>query len=461
MVTVASLLNPLPSDGTATTTARSTRFTPIDYLTPSADASPCSPSSPATTSGAVPVKAKLTKDAPSFIKGKTRGEVRFEPHEAVDEAVRGQMQRMSLFPLGQIKMYARHIPYNSDKKGFLEKTGRESFEVFQYTFKVVGEHKEYTVIWDYNIGLVRITPFFKCCKYSKTTPAKMLNSNPGLRDICHSITGGALAAQGYWMPYEAAKAVAATFCHPIRYALIPVFGVDFVELCLSPEDPAFGRMVIDREIVQYCTREAERYRAEAVAATATCSREASSVRSGHPTPRLGPAPSLRKQMGKCEGYTESGYGTDTDESDGFLASPQVASHRGDWECVTPKSTTAFSTSSSHATPASAVQTPIVSRPATRTMERRVKRVPSGGNGEDGNEKVPDGQGRHDQRDETHDETHERSSNPPSRRGKVDLPAISAEVSHDAHAAYLLMRLHEDDHSLASQHPNKRRRASTW
>ena len=22
-------------------------------------------------------------------------------------------------------------------------------------------------MWDYNIGLVRITPFFKCCKYSK------------------------------------------------------------------------------------------------------------------------------------------------------------------------------------------------------------------------------------------------------------------------------------------------------
>lgn len=22
-------------------------------------------------------------------------------------------------------------------------------------------------MWDYNVGLVRITPFFKCCKYSK------------------------------------------------------------------------------------------------------------------------------------------------------------------------------------------------------------------------------------------------------------------------------------------------------
>lgn len=67
-------------------------------------------------------------------------------------------------------------------------------------------------MWDYNVGLVRVTPFFKCCKYSKvrnlernlnitdsdlqTTPAKMLNLNPGLKEITHSITGGALAAQG-------------------------------------------------------------------------------------------------------------------------------------------------------------------------------------------------------------------------------------------------------------------------
>lgn len=86
--------------------------------------------------------------------------------------------------------------------------------VFQYTFKVPGDDKEYAVMWDYNIGLVRITPFFKCCKYSKvsipflpiafkpliakyqTTPAKMLHMNPGLKEITHSITGGALAAQG-------------------------------------------------------------------------------------------------------------------------------------------------------------------------------------------------------------------------------------------------------------------------
>lgn len=30
--------------------------------------------------------------------------------------------------MGKIGEYCRHIPYNSEKKGFLERTGRESFE---------------------------------------------------------------------------------------------------------------------------------------------------------------------------------------------------------------------------------------------------------------------------------------------------------------------------------------------
>ena len=31
---------------------------------------------------------------------------------------------------------------------------------------------------------------------SQTVPAKMLNLNPGLKDITHSITGGSITAQG-------------------------------------------------------------------------------------------------------------------------------------------------------------------------------------------------------------------------------------------------------------------------
>ena len=39
--------------------------------------------------------------------------------------------------------------------------------VYQYTFKMPNDEREYTVMWDYNVGLVRITPFFKCCQYAK------------------------------------------------------------------------------------------------------------------------------------------------------------------------------------------------------------------------------------------------------------------------------------------------------
>jgi hypothetical protein len=169
--------------------------------------------------------------------------------------------------------------------------------VFQYTFKIPGEEKTWTVMWDYNIGLVRTTHLFKCNDYSKvrtvrqkgygsvrranvfaqTTPAKMLNANPGLRDICHSITGGALAAQGvyplgwivhmctdgskgYWMPFEAAKAVAATFCWKIRYALTPLFGTDFPSMCIPPQGAQFGKMIIDPAIVRRAAESANYYR---------------------------------------------------------------------------------------------------------------------------------------------------------------------------------------------------------
>ncbi|EER44381.1 APSES transcription factor Xbp1 [Histoplasma capsulatum H143] len=205
-------------------------------------------------------KQKISKDAAVFTRGRTRGELRYPPCEYQNQELAEAHREFQIHPMGHITEYPRHIPYNSEKKSFLEKTGRESFEVFQYTFKVPGDEKTYTVMWDYNIGLVRTTSLFRCNNYSKTAPAKMLNANPGLREICHSITGGALAAQGYWMPFEAAKAVAATFCWKIRYALTPLFGVDFLSICIPPDDPRFGRWVIDQSIVCDATNSARHYR---------------------------------------------------------------------------------------------------------------------------------------------------------------------------------------------------------
>ena len=173
MVSVASLLNPLPPS------FEGYRQSPSPCL--SRYSPECSPTQPSLK------RPKMAKDAAVFAKGKTKGEIRYKPCEIQTGEVAEQHKKLQVYPIGHITEYCRHIPYNSEKKSFLEKTGRESFEgeqffertvlthdtnysiVFQYTFKVPGDEREYTVMWDYNVGLVRITPFFKCCKYSKVS----------------------------------------------------------------------------------------------------------------------------------------------------------------------------------------------------------------------------------------------------------------------------------------------------
>ncbi|KAJ5679899.1 hypothetical protein N7462_008143 [Penicillium macrosclerotiorum] len=212
-----------------------------------------------------PRKMKVSKDGPVFRPGAIQGQFRYPPCEERDEELAEHHRNWNLTPMGNISAFPRHIPYQSEKKTFHQRTGRDSFHVLQYTFQSNQDKKmgraPWVIMWDYNIGLVRTTPLFKCMGYSKTTPGKALGVNPGLREICHSITGGALAAQGYWMPFEAAKALAATFCWKIRFVLTPLFGNDFPELCI-PEDnhSRFANMVVDSDIVTRATELANYYR---------------------------------------------------------------------------------------------------------------------------------------------------------------------------------------------------------
>lgn len=62
------------------------------------------------------------------------------------------------------------------------------------------------------------------------------------------------------MPFEAAKAIAATFCYHMRYALTPVFGRSFPDECIEPDSEGFGEMVIDESITRLCQAEAMSYR---------------------------------------------------------------------------------------------------------------------------------------------------------------------------------------------------------
>ena len=112
MVSVASLLNPVLDDDPQLPSPISLR-----YL------SECTSSIPPP-----PKKQKVIKDAAVFSRGKIQGLVRYSPWEEYNPEVLAQLKLFSVYPLGQIAEYHRHIPYNSDKKTFLEKTGRGSFE---------------------------------------------------------------------------------------------------------------------------------------------------------------------------------------------------------------------------------------------------------------------------------------------------------------------------------------------
>jgi hypothetical protein len=72
---------------------------------------------------------KQPKDAPIFRKGPTKGDVQFPPYEAGDDKeLAEQHQKFQVYPMGEIAEHCHHIPYSSDKKTFLSKTGRDAFE---------------------------------------------------------------------------------------------------------------------------------------------------------------------------------------------------------------------------------------------------------------------------------------------------------------------------------------------
>lgn len=77
-------------------------------------------------------KQKLCKDAAVFVKGNIRGECRYPAYEGQDETLAAHYQQHEVRPVGRIMEYPRHVPYNSEKKSFLEKTQRDGFEGMQF-----------------------------------------------------------------------------------------------------------------------------------------------------------------------------------------------------------------------------------------------------------------------------------------------------------------------------------------
>lgn len=59
------------------------------------------------------------------------------------------------------------------------------------------------------------------------------------------------------MPFEAARAIAANLCYDIRYALVPLFGRRFLDICVHPDSPMYKRHAISAEVVKRCQKETE------------------------------------------------------------------------------------------------------------------------------------------------------------------------------------------------------------
>ena len=129
----------------------------------------------------------MVKDGAIFIPGKPRMDVRYPPYETRDAEAVAEYERFRMNPRCNFGKCPRQIPYKSTRRDFFEKTGRESFEgsterphsvsleltriqVFQIEFLMPEDgdtQRPYVILWDYNNGLVRMTPFFKCHKFAK------------------------------------------------------------------------------------------------------------------------------------------------------------------------------------------------------------------------------------------------------------------------------------------------------
>ena len=141
------------------------------------------------------------------------------------------------------------------------------------------------------------------------------------------------------MPFEAAKAVAATFCYSIRYALTPIFGPHFPASCIPPDSEKFGEMVIDAAITQRCTEEARAYRLMDTGASTGASSAA-----GSPLTPVSPSfPRYIKQLRPKSLRTAglgSGYSTDSSHDDNYTlasSSPHVRYQNAWTPLNTPRS----------------------------------------------------------------------------------------------------------------------------
>lgn len=119
------------------------------------------------------------------------------------------------------------------------------------------------VIWDYETGYTHLTGLWRAALHehalhknkdgvvhvkpnAKADIVKLLELTPqALHPYIKRVRGGFLKIQGTWVPHSLCKRLARSFCYYVRYQLVPIFGADFPDLCLRPDDPGFGELRFD------------------------------------------------------------------------------------------------------------------------------------------------------------------------------------------------------------------------
>ena len=114
MVPLASLLNPLPPS----------------FERPRKPVKSASPQRIERSSSTLlsAKKQKMSKAAATFVKAEPKGEINYPPYEGQDETIAAAYELFDVKPVGRICDYPKRIPYNSDKKTFQQRTGRDGFE---------------------------------------------------------------------------------------------------------------------------------------------------------------------------------------------------------------------------------------------------------------------------------------------------------------------------------------------
>ena len=246
------------------------------------------------------------------------------------------------------------------------------------------------------------------------------------------------------MPFDAAKAVAATFCHEIRYALTPLFGLDFLSLCVTPGDPTYRSMVIDQHIVQRCTEQATAFR--------LLYRESSITSNPRtPSPSIGcprKVPKLLRPKPSRRARSKSGRSEESDGGDNYVYAPSTPPSSSWVALNTPRSVMAPQWSRQ---PTSSPMSPYPSQAITAYRY---------GESSSSEESRPAKRIRSEEDEDCEDGPSSRSSASPETSFSDMTKAINlSSLSKETRAACIIMRMNMEDARLEGKSPRSRR-AST-